>query len=52
MSNKSSQQVGSDPPGEDPPFCVRQFAMITFQEYSCRPHGADAEPWLSERFGS
>lgn len=52
MSNESTRQVGGSAPGGDQPFCVRQFAMVTFQEYSCRPYGADAESWLRERFGS
>lgn len=52
MSNQSIQKVGSSILGGDPPFCVRQFAMVTFQEYSYRPYGADAESWLRERVGT
>jgi hypothetical protein len=52
MSNEPTRQLDGSSPGGDPPFCVRQFAMVTFQEYSYRRHGADAESWMRERFGA
>jgi hypothetical protein len=45
-------QSGAGAPGKDDQFCLRQFEMVTFQEYSYSPHGANAEDWLRERLGS
>lgn len=52
MSIERTQERSSNGSGGHEAFCVRQFAMLTFQEYSCRPSGTLAEDWLKERFGN
>ena len=52
MSIEPTQERTSTIAAADLTFCVRQFAMLTVQEYSCRPGGTLAEDGLKERSGS
>lgn len=52
MSNKPTHERSNTSGSGELPFCVRQFAMLTAQEYSCRPGGALADDGLKERSGT
>lgn len=40
---------GSAALAEEHGVCLRQFALMTFQEYTHSPHGESAEDWVRER---
>lgn len=52
MSTKPTLERSNTSGGGEPSFCVRQFAMLTTQEYSYRPGGALAEDGAKEQSGT
>ena len=52
MSTKPTQERSKTSGGGELSFCVRQFAMLTAQEYSYRLGGALAEDEPKERTGT